>query len=110
MFTEKPCSSKPLERTVVHTPMTTLSHTTPLALKKNGCLQFDWKSALFHLLAEKLCVNTLLLQFYSSYKICFKAFVERNVNMSYELNFSDVYQSVNYIVSLAKFTFIHLTL
>ena len=30
--------------------------------------------------------------------------IEMNVNISNELNFSDVYRSVNYIGSLAKFT------
>ena len=30
--------------------------------------------------------------------------IEKNVNVSNELNFSDVYRNVNYIESLAKFT------
>ena len=33
-----------------------------------------------------------------------KILIEMNVNMSSELNFSDVYRSVNYIGSVAKFT------
>ena len=33
-----------------------------------------------------------------------KILIETNVNISDELNFSDVYQSVNYIASLANFT------
>ena len=31
--------------------------------------------------------------------------MERNVNIRNELNFSDVYQSVNYIGSLARFIY-----
>ena len=56
-------------------------------------------------LATKLHVNGLLLQFKCSYKIFVKVLIETNVNISNELNFSDVYLSVNYIGWLAKFTF-----
>ena len=42
---------------------------------------------------------------YSAYiRVFVKALIEINVNMSNELNFSDVFQSVNYIGLLAKFT------
>ena len=36
-----------------------------------------------------------------------KILIETNVNISNELNFSDVYRSVNYTGSLAKFTSTH---
>ena len=58
---------------------------------------------LFLRLAERLPVN-VLLQFYRLYKIFCKVLFETNVNISNELNFSDVYQSVNYIGLLAKLT------
>ena len=54
--------------------------------------------------AEPLRVNVLLLQFKLLYKLFHKILIETNVNINYELNFSDVYGSVNYIGSLAKFT------
>ena len=56
------------------------------------------------LLAEKLCVNVFLLQFSAYIRFCINVLIEMNVNISNELNFSDVYRSVNYNVSLAKFT------
>ena len=34
----------------------------------------------------------------------FRVLIETNVNISNELNFSDVYRNVNYTGSLAKFT------
>ena len=40
---------------------------------------------------------------FSAYSFFVKVLVESNVNISNELNFSDVYRSVNYIGSLAKF-------
>ena len=39
-----------------------------------------------------------------------KVLIETNVNISNELHFSDVYQSLNYIGVLAKFTWGSLTL
>ena len=54
-------------------------------------------------LAEKLRVNVLLLQFKQLIRFFVKVLTETNVNISNELNFSDVYRSVNYIWSLAKF-------
>ena len=56
------------------------------------------------LLAEKLCVNVFLLQFSAYIRFFVKVLIEMNVNRSNELNISDVYRSVNYIGSLAKFT------
>ena len=42
---------------------------------------------------------------FSTYiKFSIKVLIETNVNISNELNFSDVYQSVNYNGLLAKFT------
>ena len=57
-------------------------------------------------LTEKLRVNSLLLQFKGlyMYKIFVKVLIETNVNISNELNFSDIYRSVNYIGSLANTT------
>ena len=37
-------------------------------------------------------------------KFFVEALIEKNVNISNELNFSDAYQRVNYIWSLAKFS------
>ena len=58
----------------------------------HGSLQSDWTSVtsltLFHCV-QKNSVNVL---------------VAMNVNISNELHFSNVYRSVNYIGSLAKFT------
>ena len=57
------------------------------------------------LLAEKLRVNVFLLQFSSSIRFFVNVLIEMNVSISNELNFSDVYRSVNYIIgSPAKFT------
>ena len=53
-------------------------------------------------LAERPRVTVLLL--HSAYiRFFVKVLFERNVNVSNEFNFSDVYRSVNYIESLAKF-------
>ena len=56
------------------------------------------------LLAGNLCVNVLLLQFKHLYNIYHQSSIETNVSISNELHFPNVYQSVNYIGSLAKFT------
>ena len=53
---------------------------------------------------QKKRVNVLLLQVRACMRFFIKSLIERNVNISIELNFSDVYQSVNYSVLLAKFT------
>ena len=60
----------------------------------HGSLQSDWTSAtsLMLLLAEKLRVNVFLLQF----RFFVNVLIEMNVNISNELNFSDVYRNVNY--------------
>ena len=55
-------------------------------------------------LTEKLRVNSLLLQFKGLYKIFVKVLIETNVNISNELNFSDISRSVNYIGSIANTT------
>ena len=55
-------------------------------------------------LAEKLRVNILLIQFKGLYKVFVKVLIETNAGISSELNFSDLYRSVNYTWSLAKFT------
>ena len=56
------------------------------------------------LLAEKQRVNVFCFNF-SAFIRCFvNVLIEMNVNISNELNFSDVYQNVNYTGSLAKFT------
>ena len=56
------------------------------------------------LLAETVNVIFLLLQFKAYIKLFIKVFTKTYVNISNELNFSDIYQSVNYIGSLRKFT------
>ena len=53
-------------------------------------------------LAEKLCVNVLLLQFKLLYKIFVKVLIETHLNISNQFHFSYVYQSVNYIASGAN--------
>ena len=55
-------------------------------------------------LAEKLHVTVLLLQFSAFITFFVKVLVERNENISNELNFSDVYQNVNCTGLLGKFT------
>ena len=56
-------------------------------------------------LAGPLRLNISLRQFNHSCKIfCQRFLVETNVNISNELNFSDVHRSVNYIGSLVQFT------
>ena len=49
-------------------------------------------------------VNGLLFHFSAHISFFVKVLIEKNINISNELNFSDVYQSVNFIRSLAKFT------
>ena len=57
------------------------------------------------LLAEKLRVNVFSCFNISAYiRFFVNVLIEINVNISNELNISDVYGSVNYIWSLAKFT------
>ena len=56
------------------------------------------------LLAEKLRVNVSCFTFSAYIRFFVNVLIEMNVNISNELNFSDVYRSVNYIGSLAKFT------
>ena len=56
------------------------------------------------LLAEN-CVHMFSCFNFSAYiRFFFNVLIEMNVNISNELDFSDVYRSVNYIGSLAKFT------
>ena len=109
VFTEKPYS-KPLESNVVYISIITLSHATSYDFKWRQSK--PWLSTIWldvgdvmtplTLLVEKLSVNVFLLQFYIRFFV--NVLIEMNVNVSNELNFSDVYRSVNYIGSLAKFT------
>ena len=59
---------------------------------------------LFCCLQNELCGNVLLSQFQRLYNIFVKVLIDTNVNISYDLNFSDICQSENYIGSVAKFT------
>ena len=54
------------------------------------------------LLTDKLHVNVANFSAYVRFFV--KVLIEMNENISNELNFSDVYRSVNYIGLLAKFT------
>ena len=51
-----------------------------------------------------------LLQFGSHSGFFVKFLIEKNVNISNERNFSDVYRNINYIGSLTKFTWGSFTL
>ena len=67
----------------------------------HGSLQTDWTSV-----QKKLRVNDLLPQFQrlqKDFSSRSQDFIETKENIS-KRNFSDVYRSVNYIGSLAKFT------
>ena len=68
------------------------------------CRRYHYLTDAFPKSAEKLRVNGLLLQIKRSYKILVKVLIETKVYISNPLNFSDVYLSVNYTWSLAKFT------
>ena len=55
--------------------------------------------------SRKTAFKCFTASFFSAYiKVFVKVLTETNVNISNELNVSDVYRSVNYIGSLAKFT------
>ena len=54
------------------------------------------------------CFTASVLAFFIRFFV--KILVERNANISNGLNFSDVYRRVNYIGSLAKFTWGSFTL
>ena len=54
--------------------------------------------------SRKLRANILLLHFERLVKIFRQGSDETNVNISNELNFADVYRSVNYSGSLSKLT------
>ena len=56
------------------------------------------------LLTEKLRAMFPCFTFSVYIRVFINVLIEMNVNISNELNFSDVYRSVNYIGSLANFT------
>ena len=66
-----------------------------------GCRRHDDLTDAVPKLAEKM-VNCFNLSAHKRFFV--KYLIEINVNISHELNFSDVYRSVNYIRSQVKFT------
>ena len=113
VFTGKPYS-KPLEHNVVYIPIITLRHATSHDFKwrqiNHGSLQSDWTSATSwrHWRCSAVSRQTACKCFPASMLALisdFNVLIEINVNISNELNFSDVYRSVNYIGSLAKITY-----
>ena len=108
MYSFKNYICRPSERNVIYIPKITSSHATLMTPKKRGFLQSDWMSVLFRSKqkdpqsAEKPRLNIYCFNFSAYISFFVKGLIETNVNVSNELNFSDVYPSVNYTGSPAK--------